>query len=338
MPALMTHDFFGKDLYLEMRPGGELPGAGGLPASTDSAQLRSASPICGAIGETRDEQEAFLLGNQGPDPLFFVVLAPWMLRFSHIGSRMHRDKPTELLAALRRGADILPASEQPIARAYLAGFIGHYSLDSVMHPFVFAQQYAACDAGVPGLSRRDGSEVHAIIEGEFDEMLLYTRTGRTVATYAPERMTLRASRRTLAIVSKMYCYAVLVTYGVSVPPTLFSEGVRCYRRAAALFHSRTGRKRQAISSVERLVRPHSFYQAMSWRAIPLEKSVFENREHRTWENPFTGVIDRTSFDDLFEEAKAKARTAIAVALDERFDLGAAAAITHDRDFSGRPAE
>ena len=332
MPALMTHDFFGQDLYAEMQ--GELPFA----ANAADAAAIAASPIAGLVGPTRDEREAFLLGNQGPDPLFFVVLAPWMLRFARIGHHMHDEKPTELLSALRRSADVLPAADQPIARAYLAGFACHYVLDSTMHPFVFAQQFAICDAGVPGLTRKDGSEVHAVIEGEFDEVLLSVRTGQTVATYDPKRMTLRGSSRTLSVVSKMYCYAVLVTLGVSIPPSLFAEGVRSYRRATGAFRSRTGTKRSFLGAAERLVRPHSFYQAMSWRAVPVAESAFENRERRLWENPFTGVSQRASFADLFVEAKDAARKAIALALDPTFDEQAAREITRGLNFSGKPVE
>ena len=43
MPALITHDFFGRDVY---------------------------DRLYTFIGGSRDEADAFLLGNQGPDPLF----------------------------------------------------------------------------------------------------------------------------------------------------------------------------------------------------------------------------------------------------------------------------
>ena len=49
MPAIITHDLFGKDVY-------------GKTFDT--------------IGGSRDAAEAFLLGNQGPDPLFFVAPDP----------------------------------------------------------------------------------------------------------------------------------------------------------------------------------------------------------------------------------------------------------------------
>ena len=57
MPSLITHDFFGRDVY---------------------------DRLFGTIGGSRDEAEAFLLGNQGPDPLFYAVvcarIAAWAAR------------------------------------------------------------------------------------------------------------------------------------------------------------------------------------------------------------------------------------------------------------------
>ena len=318
VPALITHDFFGRDLYEEI--------------------ANSTNALPDAIGQTRDERDAFLLGNQGPDPLFFIATVPWLLRYARVGSRMHNEKPSELLSALRRSADVLPAHEQPIGKAYLAGFVGHYVLDSVVHPLVFAQQYAICGAGVAGLTSKDGSEVHAVIESEFDEAVLFARTGATVATFSPEKSILRASRRVLSIVSKMYCYAILVTYGELVPRSLFAEGVRAYRRATALFHSKSGLKRTVIGNAERIARRHSLCQAMSWRAVPLEESAFENREHRLWENPFTGVSCRASFADLFEEAKDKARRGIETMCAPGADIESARAITRGLNFSGKHAE
>lgn len=315
MPALITHDFFGRDMALRAQSGG--------------------APLA-AVGNTREERNAFLLGNQGPDPLFYAAAVPWLAGQRRIGSRMHAEKPAELLCAMRRAADILPAADRSVGAAYLAGFACHYALDSTAHPLVFAQQYAICDAGVPGLARRDGSDVHAVIETEFDEMMLYTRTGATVATFSPEREILRANARTLDAVSRMYCYAVLVTYGVAVPRTLFAACVRSFRRVQRLFHSRTGTKREAVSSIERLVRPHSFYGAMSHRPVALEETPFENRAREPWKNPFTGKSSTASFADLYEQAQEKAAELLRWIEAERFDIDRARELTGDLDFSGRP--
>ena len=71
MPAILTHDFFGKDAF-------------------DIA--------AGKLGfSTMEEREAFLLGNQGPDPLFYLAVDPLLHRYAKYASIMHQhSKKTQL--------------------------------------------------------------------------------------------------------------------------------------------------------------------------------------------------------------------------------------------------
>lgn len=309
MPALITHDFFGQDVY---------------------------DRLFRTIGGTRDEAEAFLLGNQGPDALFYSVLNPRLREHNRLGNVMHNEKPTELVRAFKDSLSILDEEEFPVGRAYALGFLCHYTLDSTMHPFVFFHEYQLCDAGEPGLTRADSTEVHAVIESELDELVLTAKRGETVATFEPWREILQASDFVLDTVSKMYAYVALTVYGRIVPPRMFTQSVRSFRRAQKIFHSPTGLKRSALGRIEELVRPHSFVRSMSHRPVELEESAFDNREHDTWENPFTGEMSTASFWDLFEEALEKAEANLAAFDADDFDEAAARRITGDKDFSGRP--
>lgn len=310
MPSLITHNFFGQDALIE------------------HAAL---------VGDAADERDAFLLGNQGPDPLFYAVVDPRLLAFRSLGSTMHAEKPSELLDALKRSLSVLDAGERGIGQAYALGFLCHYLLDVTAHPLVYAHEHALCDAGVPGLSRDDRSEVHAVIESELDEMLLFTRTGQTVATFAPEREVLQAPEHVLSVVSKMYVYVALDTYGIVVPERLFASSVRNFRRVQALFHSPTGMKRAVMGRLEETLRPHSFCRSMSHRAIELEETPYENRAHEPWGNPFTGQVETASFADLYERALSAARAALPAFASARFDLQAAQRITGELNFSGELA-
>lgn len=309
MPAIITHDSFGQDVYRDPHT---------------------------VIGESRDEYEAFLLGNQGPDPLFFAVLDPRLRAHIRFGSTMHAEKPTELIAALAGALSVLDEDERAVGRAYALGFLGHYLLDSTVHPFVFAQEHAICDAGIDGLSRDDGSEVHGVIEGELDELVLFTKRGETVATYNPATEILKASPAVLATVSKMYGYLALTVYGVFAPVNLFSSSVHCYRFAQQAFYSPTGAKRAIVGHLERLARRHSFFQAMSHRPVALTESAFDNHAREPWQNPFTEEVRTESFWDLYEHARARAKEAIVRFGREGFGPEEAHAVTDDLNFSGEP--
>lgn len=62
MPAIITHDFFGRDVY---------------------------DALFQTIGGSRDEADAFLLGNQGPDPLFYAVADLRATAYHKLGNTMH---------------------------------------------------------------------------------------------------------------------------------------------------------------------------------------------------------------------------------------------------------
>ena len=72
MPSIITHDTFGQDIYRDLFT---------------------------SIGGSRDEAEAFLLGNQGPDPLFYSVACPWLRANHDLGNVMHDQLPANFAIA-----------------------------------------------------------------------------------------------------------------------------------------------------------------------------------------------------------------------------------------------
>ena len=224
MPAIITHDQFGRE-----------------------ALVKAAADV---VSNER-ERNAFLLGNQGPDPLFYCVANPTTAKYHELGNLMHHTDPSALLFSLAQSLVYLPEAAHPLAKAYIAGFLCHYLLDRAEHPLVYAQQYALCDAGIDGLSGKDGSEVHAIIESDLDEMVLWTCEGKTVASFSPHKEILKADRQTLAIISYLVSMTVHDAYGEEVSPDLFTKSVLGFRRIQHVVHSPRGIKRTALGNIER---------------------------------------------------------------------------------------
>ncbi len=309
MPSLITHDFFGRDLC-------------------DKHHAR--------IGHTQDDFDAFLLGCQGPDPLFYLAALPTAQAFKRLGNDMHRLKTPQLLASFKDALETLDKSEASIGRSYVHGFLCHFALDSTLHPFIYSQQYAFCDAGVDGLNRTDGSEVHALIESDLDEMVLFVKSGETVATYQPWVRCLRGSKHVLAIISKLYVDVMKRVYGINVPRNLFARATQSFRRVQHALYSPYNGKSNVLSKVERLARPHSFYAAMSHRAIEHTTSPFDNHNHKLWKNPFTAAASTKSFWDLYAEAQVQAKTLIEAFDSPDFSAKKATELTNNVDFSGIP--
>ena len=310
MPALITHDRFGKDLL-----------------------KRGAAPFV----STDRECAAFLLGNQGPDPLFYCVASPSLWGYRKLGNLMHRDEPSALIMALLDSVDEVPASGRSIARAYVAGFLCHYLLDRAAHPLVYSQEFEICDAGIEGLTREDGTEVHAVIESEIDEVVLFTREGLTIADFKPHREILRCDEQTLSIASYLVAIATEKALKITTRFDLFAKSVHDFRLLqGAVFHSPRGVKRRVLGATERLLRSHSFLQAMTHRPIGEEYCRFDNHDNHPWTNPFTGDVSTASFQDLFDRAQAEAQEALAILFDGSFSDQDAKRITRNQNFSGEP--
>lgn len=314
LPAIMTHDFFGKDAY-----------------SSASTQLGLLSLA---------EHDAFLLGNQGPDPLFYLLADPQVPASNRIGDLMHSVRPARLLVSLHDALSMLSRSEASVGRAYAAGFLCHYALDSAMHPLVYFNEYAICDAGVEGLDRRDGGLVHAEVERDFDEMVLYTKLHKTVADYKPYKEVLAADDPTLAVIDKLFFYMALWTYSRTLDLDCYTHAVKAFRLVQHLFYSPGQRKTAVLSPLERAFthNRYSLYHAMAHRDRAELTSDFDNHEHQVWRNPFSGEESTTSFWDIYEDALEGVTSLHDRFFERDFDLEDAEEITGNLNFSGQPTD
>lgn len=314
MPAVLTHDFFGHDAY---------------------------GPALGAIGlYTPDERDAFLLGNQGPDPLFYLAIVPPLQAFEQLGKDMHHLPPAGLFVSLRKAVDALPESDRGAGRAYLAGFTCHYLLDRAVHPLVVYWERGLCQAGVPGLDITDAAIVHAEIERDLDEMVLYTKRNQTVEAYRPYEHVLRARDELLDVLGRVYFDAIIGQMAEGEPSTrqVFPIAVRCFRVSQQMLWSPKGRRTAVLAGFETRFghQRYSLVRAMSHRVRAQTTSDFDNQDHRVWHNPFTNVPSTDSFWDIYNRTLRQVEQSIATVLADDFDEDAALTFTQGLNFSGEP--
>lgn len=312
MPALLTHDFFGRAVL---------------------------DKVASQMGFTSfDERDAFLLGNQGPDPLFFLRVSPLMRKWAKLGTVMHSAHPLRLFEAAHRAQTQLEGRDHIIARAYLAGLACHYLLDRTAHPMVYFWQYGICKAGVAGLDNSHAELIHAEIERDLDEALLYQKTRRTIDQYRPFEEVLRANSSTLSSIDKVYFYISLWGYDHLIDPRTFSTSVRKYRLIELVAYSPTGKKRRVLNRLERLATQSDFAlsSVLSHRNRASEFSAFDNHEHKIWEDPFTHEQSNASFWDIFEQVQDEVLPTLDLLFAEEFDRCKVAACLRDLNFEGTP--
>lgn len=275
MPAIITHHIFGEDI------------ARSLPGDVVSGE---------------EELLAFLLGNQGPDPLFasFSTLPARAVRCRRLAAAIQAGRVTRVFWALRDGVAHLPREDAPVGRAFVLGLLGHYALDRAAHPFVIAQQRALCQAD----RNLEGSagEVHALIESDIDSWVLWERCGTTVEE-RPAVGNLMRTERIERVGGALFSQVALAVFGEAVGAREYPGCVRDYERVYRLIDPADSPRSRAAGAIERAARGRSRARAMAHQVLRSNECPAANLERHAWRNPFTGRERHASMADLFDEAR-----------------------------------
>lgn len=276
MPAIICHHIFGEDACA-MLPEGMV------------------------VGE--EELLAFLLGNQGPDPLFarFSTLPGSAAADHRLAHNMHDELCGQALMAFRDGVQHLPLPDERIGRAFVLGLLAHYRLDSVAHPFVFAQQEALAAAS-PALAGAQ-EDLHAVIESDIDSWILWEKRRATVLE-RPAHMNLMRTQRICRVAGALFSQVAFSVYGHTMGAEEYGACVADYEFEYRMLDPAGSPVAQAVGALERVVKPHSFAQAMAHRVVRSCECAAANLDRRAWVDPTDGRVRHESFADLFAEALA----------------------------------
>ncbi|MDP9858471.1 hypothetical protein J2S71_000167 [Olsenella profusa DSM 13989] len=308
MPALIAHHLFGEE----------------------AARLLPEDMLA-----CEEETVAFLLGNQGSDPLYlrFRALPQINAHVHQLALRMHGTHALDALLSSRESVLHLHEGDRRTARAFVLGLLGHYLLDSRTHPFVYAQENALCDMGV-GL-RDAHHEVHALIEGDIDSWLLWSMRGRTTAEI-PSESYLASTAHIERIAGTLLSQVAFEVYGLSIDARQYGASVRDYRTAYRLLEPAGSPTQRALASLERLVRPHSMACALAHMPSASDTCAAANLEHHVWHDPSTNEPSTASFADLFQDALAEWPDLCGAFV--RGDLKALQDLVGSRNYDGVPTE
>ena len=91
------------------------------------------------IGGAPQPEAVWILGAQGPDPLFFYrALHPRHNKaVNRMGDTIHSMHTGRFLCQLVR----LAKTGGEAAQSYALGFLAHYACDTTLHPFVYAHSF-----------------------------------------------------------------------------------------------------------------------------------------------------------------------------------------------------
>ena len=274
MPAIITHHVFGEDA-------GAL-----LPDELLSSQ---------------EDLLAFLLGNQGTDPFWASFSSmPNTARACHLFATCHhKTRTAQALLALRRSVSHLSDADKTVGRAFALGMLAHYLLDSMCHPLIYAVQNALIEAD-PELAS-GSQEVHAIIEADIDDWILWQKRQQTVLE-APCTGALMTTERISKVAGTLLAQISWEVFGIEIPSTAYGRSVADYRLFYRLIDPPASRMPALAERVEELFRPHSRLRAQAHHATRDDDCRLANLEHHLWLDPVTRERSVASIADLFHDA------------------------------------
>lgn len=272
MPGFTTHYLFGLNVYKQMEKNN--------------------------FKRTLQENHAaYSLGLQGPD-LFFYFLPSYIVHKNNIGSVAHIEKTNEFLRHLLDSRKLFPdKKEQKIAQAYIAGFLGHYILDTHCHPYI----YWKTDFREKNCRYYSS---HMSLEVDIDTELLQFYKHRLPSAFHQNSTILLTSLQVRTIAVILY-YVYKKTYPeLGISYTAIRTSIRSIQLGTKFLRDPSGRKKAIIGKLEKLLLGHPLLSTM----IPSDTLTVHidplNILHKQWKNPWdTSLISNDSFFELMESAQ-----------------------------------
>lgn len=279
MPDVLTHYIFG----------------------LDTVQNVKASPVYTCIKEYRD---LFLIGLQGPDPIYYHHL----LRKDNkafIGTKMHTEKTGDfLISALcqikKYGVDT-PQFKSGLS--YLCGFICHYILDSMAHPYIFymSGQYIPDN---PDTKKYMG--LHRKVELAIDSILCEERLSKKSSQFKIHKHLLKDVKLPENILN-MFDETLFLNYGINNGGQIFKEAYSDLRTYYQLTYDHFGTKKAFAGMISPLVKKSiaPYIGTFSYHNCINPDFDYMNRSKHVWLHPVTGNVFTFSFYDILRNATKK---------------------------------
>ena len=247
------------------------------------------------------KRSLYHLGAQGPDPLFFYDCFPGRGKgeLKELGRVMHRKKTGSFLhKGFSKLQDVSYNKSWMNVAIYMCGFICHFTLDRLLHPYV----YWATDQWIWGVDGTPRTITHQQVEIALD--VIYWREKKGKHAYKEKTSKLvNIGRHWPEGVSDLLIEAYRDIYGIEVTEKELNKILRDFYRGHDLLYDPKGWKKAMVNWLDSFtgggVKPPKY----PYPVEPESTIDWANRKRRTWVNPFVqGETHESSVDDILEEA------------------------------------
>lgn len=277
----------------------------------------SASHIQRAISTYRD---VYLFGSNGPDFLFYYNVWPWLDqqeadRVSGHGRIMHKEKINEfvdtMIAIVKKQTD---KQVKEIMISFIAGYLCHWALDSVAHPFVFYRS-----GNTKGKQKYD----HYRYESMIDSKMVIEVYQEKLCKY-PTRNFLSMDKKSEKVVAFLVSHAHQRVYDSTLSSKECLSSMRRAKEILPLFFDPYTLKHGALRLLEKLVYDGDRIITSHMIIGKLNQTYDElNINRDVWYNPtYPNNPHDETFLELFERSIGRAKVALCAfenILDDELD-------------------
>lgn len=184
-------------------------------------------------------QSVFTLGLLGPD-LFFYFLPDVLLGNKKPAVVMHEYKSNRFFENLLAECERLSDEEQDIAIAYIAGFMGHYAMDTACHPYIYRM------AG----KHKNSSSWHYSYESAMD-IFCCRHFLHCYPSQINQHRLLRLSKPEMRVLCRLAANAYNRTYHLPhLMPATIKGAIGCMHITIAFLNDKKGRKESFVRKWE----------------------------------------------------------------------------------------
>ncbi|HEX2986428.1 MAG TPA: zinc dependent phospholipase C family protein [Caproiciproducens sp.] len=244
-------------------------------------------------------RNAFLWGAQGPDFLYCHRVLPWQRGKSlrDYAGKLHHEAPERVLQSMK--SCYLQSGKAGTVLSYLYGFLCHYSLDRIGHPYI---HFCAWDFGKQ-YSGQNEESLHNRIESALDVILLRYEKG-DLPTEFHLKKTVPKDASVQTNIAHIYSFLLYQLYGAQEDEHTLCQATADCRLIFGLLFDRTGLKKQLVERLEGRESPHGI--SCHIRGVSEEDDFdYANILHSAWQWPLESSLARKdSFFELYESAVA----------------------------------
>jgi len=243
----------------------------------------------------RKHPGVFGIGCQGPD--LFLYNIPMLLgsEEKNLGYRMHKENTSRYFAWLIQTIwEMENLEEVETGISYLYGALAHYTLDSMLHPYIYAR--IGFDASAPYSEQATGG-LHHRMESAIDAKMIAVKENSMPSSYHAGE-SLQITKKEKKVLAEILSKAVSRSYHIRLKEENVKASVCMMKIITKGFFAASKRQKEMLQKIE-----HPFMEDYGLSNFMVtddfvKKGKVMNTENCVWHNPWDKKIAST--DSVWE--------------------------------------